>query len=76
MNKVLGFAPDSDPTTPGVLADCANLIPSEMGMRPGPSVTPVGVAAPSCNCVRAHMPKPERSVVSVGTAQAALSCGV
>ena len=37
---------------------------------------PLGAAAPSCNCVRAHMPKPERSVVMVGTAQAALSCGV
>ena len=45
MNKVLGFAPDSDPATPGLLLDCANLIPSELGMRPGPSVTPVGVAA-------------------------------
>ena len=45
MNKVLGFAPDADPTTPGLLTDCANLIPSELGMRPGPTVTPVGVAA-------------------------------
>ena len=45
MNKVLGFAPDADPTTPGVLTDCANLIPSELGMRPGPTAAPVGVAA-------------------------------
>ncbi|WP_370682263.1 hypothetical protein [Comamonas sp. GB3 AK4-5] len=44
MNKVLGFAPDSDPTTPGLLVDCENLIPSELGMRPGPTITPVGVA--------------------------------
>lgn len=46
MNKVLGFAPDSNPTTPGLLTDCANLIPSELGMRPGPTVTPIGVAPP------------------------------
>lgn len=45
MNKVLGFAPDADPTTPGLLLDCENLLPSELGMRPGPAVAPVGVAA-------------------------------
>lgn len=45
MNKVLGFAPDSDPTTPGLLVDCENLIPSELGMRPGPTTTPLGIQA-------------------------------
>lgn len=45
MNKVLGFAPDADPSTPGVLVDCENLIPSELGMRPGPTVAPIGLAA-------------------------------
>ena len=44
MNKILGFAPDADPTTPGLLTDCANLLPSELGMRPGPTVSPVGVS--------------------------------
>lgn len=44
MNKVLGFAPDADPTTPGLLTDCENLIPSEQGMRPGPTAAQIGVA--------------------------------
>jgi hypothetical protein len=29
-----GFCPDADPTTPGLLLDCENLLPSELGMRP------------------------------------------
>lgn len=45
MDKLLGFAPDADPTTPGLLTDCENLIPSELGMRPGPTVASVGVDA-------------------------------
>jgi hypothetical protein len=48
MDKVLGFAPDADPTTSGLLTDCENLLPSELGMRPGPLVAPVGMdAAPA-----------------------------
>lgn len=44
MNKVLGFAPDMDQTTPGVLTDCANLLPCELGMRPALQPVPGGVA--------------------------------
>src|SRR5689334_936794 len=47
MIPILGFLPDSDPTIPGVLSDCNNLIPSEKGMigAPSPAVAVVGLAA-------------------------------
>lgn len=48
MIPLLGFAPDADPTTPGIITDCTNLIPSEKGMVGGPepvSVTGVGALA-------------------------------
>jgi hypothetical protein len=34
---LLGFVPDAPTTTPGVLTDCAQLIPSEKGMQSAPS---------------------------------------
>lgn len=37
MTPILGFAPDTEPTTPGVLADCANMVPTLNGMAGGPS---------------------------------------
>lgn len=44
MIKLLGFAPDADPTTPGLITDCTNLIPSERGMAGAPEpVSVVGV---------------------------------
>ena len=46
MDKLLGFTPDTDPTTPGVLVDCHNLIPTENGMQDAPTpVTPADVPA-------------------------------
>lgn len=51
MIPVAGFAPDADPTTPGVLSDCTNLIPNLIGMQGGPSaVTPTGVPALAAAC--------------------------
>lgn len=42
----MGFTPDTDPTTPGVLVDCHNLIPAENGMQAAPTpVTPADVPA-------------------------------
>jgi hypothetical protein len=35
--KLLGFAPDADPTTPGVLMECAGLIPTDRGMVTAPN---------------------------------------
>jgi hypothetical protein len=44
MMPILGFAPDADQTTPGLLSDCENLVPALIGMEGGPSaVTPAGV---------------------------------
>ena len=51
MIPIAGFAPDADPTTPGVLTDCTNLIPNLIGMQGGPSaVTPSGVPALAAAC--------------------------
>lgn len=37
MDKLLGFTPDMDPTTPGVITACVNFIPYETGMAGAPS---------------------------------------
>ena len=51
MEKLLGFAPDADPTMPGVLTDCTNFIPYEGGMKGCPTgVTPSGVPALAAAC--------------------------
>ncbi len=42
MIEFLGFSPDQDPTTPGVITDCTQLIPSEKGMVSAPSPVDVG----------------------------------
>lgn len=40
-----GFAPDLDPTTPGVLSDCDAIIPTEQGLAAAPSIAPTGLPA-------------------------------
>ena len=51
MTPLLGFAPDADQTVPGVISDCANLIPGKLGMEGGPSEqTPTGVPALADEC--------------------------
>lgn len=50
MTPLLGFAPDADPTTPGVLTACTNLIPFEAGMRGAPAATTVGASALASAC--------------------------
>lgn len=42
MTPLIGFAPDADPTTPGVITDCTHLIPSEKGMTAAPSAVNPG----------------------------------
>lgn len=37
MISLLGFSPDMDPNTPGVITDCYHFIPSEKGMVSAPS---------------------------------------
>ena len=54
MNPLLGFAPDVDSATPGVLTDCANFIPYINGMEGGPAAqTPNGVPALAAECLGA-----------------------
>lgn len=42
---LLGFAPDLDPTTPGVLTDCNAIIPTVQGLAAAPSLAPTGLPA-------------------------------
>lgn len=52
MIGFVGFAPDLDPTTPGVITDCTQLIPTERGMQSAPSavaaVSGLGALAAEC----------------------------
>ena len=51
MTPLMGFAPDVESTTPGVLVDCAQLIPFESGMEAAPGLTvPTGVGVLAADC--------------------------
>ncbi|MGE5452428.1 MAG: hypothetical protein ACM3VZ_11380 [Acidobacteriota bacterium] len=51
MTQLVGFAPDADPTTAGVVTDCTNMIPAVVGMESAPSAaTPSGVPALAAAC--------------------------
>lgn len=50
MIPILGFAPDADPSTPGVLTEVQNLIPTEYGMRGAPAPVDIGVDALAAEC--------------------------
>lgn len=50
MIPILGFAPDSDPTVPGILSDCTNLIPFESGFKGSPSAVATSLAALAAEC--------------------------
>ena len=51
MTPLVGFAPDADPATPGVLLDCTNFIPAVNGMEAAPTlVTPTNVPALAAAC--------------------------
>lgn len=45
MTPFTQFAPDIDPTTPGVITDCTNLVPTLRGYKGGPSGADVGMDA-------------------------------
>lgn len=54
MDKLLGFSPDVDPTTPGVMLDVANLVPDESGMKGAPSpVNATGAPVLAAPCIGA-----------------------
>lgn len=48
--KLLGYAPDADPTIMGVLTQCSGVVPSLKGMKgaPSPVVTPMAALAATC----------------------------
>ena len=51
MDKLLGFTPDAEATTPGILTDCTNVIPYESGMKGAPTgAIPSGIAALAAEC--------------------------
>lgn len=45
MTPLIGFAPDADQTTPGLLSDCENLIPALVGMEGAPEPLILGSVA-------------------------------
>jgi len=45
MTPLLGFAPDVDPTTPGVIVACDQVVPFEAGMKTAPAPVTSGLAA-------------------------------
>jgi hypothetical protein len=54
MIPLLGFSPDADPATPGIITDCTNFIPCLNGMEGGPEpITPGGVPALAAACTGA-----------------------
>lgn len=54
MIPLRGFAPDADPTMPGVITECTNFIPYRNSMGAGPSnLTPADVPALAAECLGA-----------------------
>lgn len=53
--KLIGWAPDADPTLPGVLTDVTMLEPTLRGMRSAPSAAASGVDALAAACVGAAL---------------------
>lgn len=51
MQKLIGFLPDADATTLGIVTDCENMIPHDLGLQSAPSgVTPGDVPVLSAKC--------------------------
>lgn len=52
MDKLIGFAPDADPTLPGVLVNVNNCIPFDNGMQGAPvGITPVSTPVLAAECI-------------------------
>jgi hypothetical protein len=50
MTPIAGFSPDADPTLPGVLTDCENIVPYPAGFMGAPSAVSVGANALAAEC--------------------------
>ncbi len=57
MIELIGFSPDVEPTTPGAIMDCQNLIPDPRGMRAAPSPADAGLDALASACRGAAVTK-------------------
>ena len=54
MDKLIGFMPDAEATTPGILTDCNNLVPYDNGLAGAPSgVIPASVPTLAAACIGA-----------------------
>lgn len=81
MIPLLGFAPDADLTTPGVLTSCINLIPYQNGMEGAPepatpAATPVLAAACIGAAVVSKLDDTRRIIAGTTTKLYELSAGV
>lgn len=81
MDKLLGFSPDLDPTTPGVITACVNFIPYEAGMAGAPSAststsTPALAAACVGGVVITKLDDTRRIIAGTATKLYELSGGV
>ena len=67
---LLGYAPDADPQTPGVIADCVSFISSQRGMEaaPAPVATPLAALASTCYGIATFRKLDSSSVTVAGTA--------
>ena len=50
MDQIQGFLPDADPTTKGILLDCANIIPFDSGFEGAPTAVASTLAALAAEC--------------------------
>ena len=53
MIPFTGFLPDADPSTPGLISSCLDMIPTTKGMKAMPSFVSVGLPALSAACLGA-----------------------
>ena len=51
MIPLIGFSPDLDPMTPGVLTDCTMVVPYESGLKGAPAAVSPGVTALAAACI-------------------------
>lgn len=49
--KLRGYAPDLDPTTPGIFTSAVAIVPTMKGHKAAPSTSDIGLAALSATCV-------------------------
>lgn len=55
VTQIIGFGPDLDPSTPGVLVDCDNIVPTTKGFSSANSPVDAGFAALDSACKGAYV---------------------